>query len=78
MSTRAVNTMDLEVMEAILHAPAINLTGLAADFAALASRPDPGRGVVGVRVPSDASGASREAACCLSVQDGLTKLEQNG
>ncbi len=78
MSTRIVNTMDIEVMEAIVYAPAINLNSVAADFAALASRPDSDRDTVAVGVPSYASDASRAVAGCSCAQDGLAKLEQIG
>jgi hypothetical protein len=78
MSTPAVNIMDIEVMEAILYGPANNLTSLAADFAALASRPDRDRDIVPIRVPSYASDASPAVACCSCAQDGPTRLEQNG
>jgi len=55
--------MDIELMDAILTGPASNLTGLAAGFACLASRPDSIR----------AAASHRPRA-----KDVLARLEQKG
>lgn len=70
--------MDIELMDAILAGPASNLTGLAADFAAFASRPDSYRHIIPTRSPSNAPDALRAARYRPRAKDGLARFEQNG
>jgi hypothetical protein len=70
--------MDTELMDPILDAPASNLTRPAADFAALASPPDPVPDIIPTRSPSHAPGALRAARHRPPTTQGLARLEEKG